>query len=274
MSELLAISLSDSSSDDSSDIDSNIANRSPLCNQSIDGPIIAALETIRSNNNLASKNVLIEHGSQAKPSFENVISSEIDYRSSRFQPKVNLTRLKKEDIDKYMNPYTNIDGKKALNIEVVNYPDDLDTCLDETCSSEGVLVIDLDGENSVCEEACQANEKLSDENEHVLEEPGQTTEKESMPNERQDNVNLMDYSSWQWNPKVQLKRLTDLELKNVERSSHSHKKSTSEDSWLQGNPIEFDKDESVIRELSPETATQQFQKVYIIKILNLYRMKT
>lgn len=70
-------------------------------------------------------------------------------------------------------------------------------------------------------------------------------------------IRVIDHSSWQWQPKLQLDKLTDDELKGVDCSA------------LQSNPsvqsrinlIKFDKDEELIRELSPDTAAEQFQKV-------------
>lgn len=70
-------------------------------------------------------------------------------------------------------------------------------------------------------------------------------------------IRVIDYSSWQWQPNIPLNKLTDHELKNVDRSllqpNHSVEHPVK--------PIKFDKDEELIRELSPDTAAERFQKV-------------
>lgn len=80
------------------------------------------------------------------------------------------------------------------------------------------------------------------------------------------NVNgpPINYNSWQWQPKVKLTKLTESDLRNVNRSKKVR-------SWTnQIDPIEFDKDESFIRELSPQTATERFEKVKFLKFNQVY----
>lgn len=172
-------------------------------------------------------------------------SSEIDYKTSRFQPKVILNRLKKEEIHKYMNPDTNIEEKKALIH---------DNCLDETISIDGssegnILVIDLDSDSSVsAEKARPSNIMSSNTIQAVCKSEQLRTTEEYLTDPK-------------WQPKVRLTRLTHRDPKNFEQS-HPRTFPTSESSWLQVDPIQFDKDEPLIREFSPRTATQQFQKVY------------
>lgn len=73
-------------------------------------------------------------------------------------------------------------------------------------------------------------------------------------------IRVIDYSSWQWQPKIQLNQLTDDELKNVDRSSLQSNQSLQHHI----SPIKFDKDEELIRELSPDTAIKRFQEVIFL----------
>lgn len=75
-------------------------------------------------------------------------------------------------------------------------------------------------------------------------------------------IRVIDFSSWQWQPNIPLGRLTDDELKNVDRSLLQSNQSEQ----LPIKPIKFDKDEELIRELSPDTAAERFQKVNFLFI--------
>lgn len=70
-------------------------------------------------------------------------------------------------------------------------------------------------------------------------------------------IRVIDYSSWQWQPKIQLNKLTNDELKNVDGPLLQPNQSVQH----QIKPIKFDKNEELIRELSPDTAIKSFQKV-------------
>lgn len=70
-------------------------------------------------------------------------------------------------------------------------------------------------------------------------------------------IRVIDYSSWQWQPDIPLKKLTDDELKDVDRSLLTQNQSE----YHPVHTIKFDRDEELIRELSPDTAAERFQKV-------------
>lgn len=74
-------------------------------------------------------------------------------------------------------------------------------------------------------------------------------------------IRVIDYSSWQWQPNIPMNKLTDDELKNVDRSLLQPMQSVEHPV----NPIKFDKDEELIRELSPDTAAERFQKVEFLQ---------
>lgn len=78
--------------------------------------------------------------------------------------------------------------------------------------------------------------------------------------DRQCETIPINYNSWQWQPQLKLTKLTENDLKNHIHSKHG-KSWTLADSMNQIDPIEFDKDEFFIRELSPQTATERFEKV-------------
>lgn len=71
-------------------------------------------------------------------------------------------------------------------------------------------------------------------------------------------IRVIDYGTWRWQPMLRLDKLTDDDLKNVDRSMLQSNPSAR--SHI--NPIKFDKDEELIRELSPDTAIERFQKVF------------
>lgn len=79
------------------------------------------------------------------------------------------------------------------------------------------------------------------------------------------NIRVIDYSCWQWQPNIPLDKLTDDDLKNVDCS-------LLQSASLPVKPIKFDKDEELIRELSPDTAAERFQKVNFI-FMPLFRVK-
>lgn len=70
-------------------------------------------------------------------------------------------------------------------------------------------------------------------------------------------IRMIDYSSWHWQPNIPLDKLTDDELKNVDCSLLQPNQSVQQPV----EPIKFDRDEELIRELSPDTAAERFQKV-------------
>lgn len=74
-------------------------------------------------------------------------------------------------------------------------------------------------------------------------------------------IRVIDYSSWQWQPMLRLNKLTDGDLKNVDCAVLQ----SNESLRPHQNPIKFDKDEELIRELSPCTAIKRFQKVRYFK---------
>lgn len=77
-------------------------------------------------------------------------------------------------------------------------------------------------------------------------------------------IRVIDYSTWNWQPKIQLQQLTDDELKNVDRSL------LQPNHFVQNHisPIKFDRDEELIRELSPDTAIKRFQEVIVFILFN------
>lgn len=79
------------------------------------------------------------------------------------------------------------------------------------------------------------------------------------PLTKQRKIRVIDYSLWQWQPNIQLNRLTDDELKNVDRSPLQPDPSVQ--NYI--SPIKFDKDEEVIREMSPDTAIKLFEEVSV-----------
>lgn len=76
---------------------------------------------------------------------------------------------------------------------------------------------------------------------------------------KKQKIRVIDYSSWRWQPKIQMNRLTDDELKNVDRSLLQPNQSEQQQHHI--SPIRFDRDEELIRELSPDTAIKRFQEV-------------
>lgn len=77
-------------------------------------------------------------------------------------------------------------------------------------------------------------------------------------------IRVIDYSSWKWQPEIPLNKLTDDELKNVDCSVLQ----TNQSVHSRNEVIKFDRDEELIREMSPNTATEKFQKVNIYSMLN------
>lgn len=79
------------------------------------------------------------------------------------------------------------------------------------------------------------------------------------PSTKKYKTRVIDYSTWHWQPKIQLNQLTVDELTNVDCSP------------LQSNPfvqqhispIKFDRDEELIRELSPDIASKRFHEVIL-----------
>lgn len=79
---------------------------------------------------------------------------------------------------------------------------------------------------------------------------------------KKHKIRVIDYKSWQWQPIIPVNKLTDDELKDVDCSVLQSNQSVR----LPIEPIKFDKDEELIRELSPDTAAERFQKVNFIFI--------
>lgn len=278
----------DGTSTDVSMTGDSIVNRSTLdesANGTSYGPIdahkrkasdVEVPNAKRFKDHSTSNDVLVENESQAatsigmidQPVKKRIEASEMDFKSSRFQPNLILARMTKEEIDMHLNPNTNV-KVQVLNSEVMDcVADDLEPIsIDE--SNIDVLTV----ESAECElEPCQDNGRPH----HSMLRSGQTVHvacmnendaaqvqpprADAISNERQSDPNLIDYNSWQWQPKLRLARLTEDVLKDAERFQPQTNQS-SDGIWLQVNPIEFDKDESLIQELSPQTASQQFQKV-------------
>lgn len=78
---------------------------------------------------------------------------------------------------------------------------------------------------------------------------------------KKQKIRVIDYSSWRWQPKIKMNRLTDDELKNVDRSLLQPNQSEQQHHI---SPIKFDRDEELIRELSPGTAFKRFQEVHSV----------
>lgn len=163
--------------------------------------------------------------------------SEIDLKISCIQPKVILDRLTKQQLDEYLKPSTG-------DIQYNN------------------LTLDLN-ENMAFS---KKNNKSSD----------QTVEQvpSSMIFACRKNIdaNLIDYMSSQWQPNIRIKNLSKSYLKDFDRYE-SNENETFENSWLRINPIEFDRDESLIKELSPQRATEQFQMVTLEILCNISNMQ-
>lgn len=73
----------------------------------------------------------------------------------------------------------------------------------------------------------------------------------------QDDTFKINYKCWQWQPKLKLKQLTKNDL-----DGHMKSESSAGECRLV-EPIKFDREEPVIRELSPETATKSYQQVSV-----------
>lgn len=275
------IILDDSSSDASMDDDSSAINlsslRKPITRNSAQKRKANAAKAPtkkRFKNHLTSEDVLTENKSLASTASEIVDRStpkyvdlkEIDYNSSRFQPNLILTRLTKEELEMYLNPSTAKETQQMLNTEDMNCSmDEIDAILIDGSSDEA-LTESGRAENEVA--LCQNSKtEQTNQNVHAVRTNVDDAAKVSSDrNEHERDADQIDYKSWQWKPKLRLKNLSADDIKNVERSQ-AHANKNSAGSWLETNPIEFDKDESLIRELSPERANEQFQKV----TLNVYQ---
>ncbi|XP_031618990.1 uncharacterized protein LOC116338074 [Contarinia nasturtii] len=79
---------------------------------------------------------------------------------------------------------------------------------------------------------------------------------------RQIDASGIDYMSWQWQPHLKLTRMkpNDLAHKSRSKTSKKVKKTNIQATPSLPQPIEFHSDESIIRELSPRTANERFQK--------------
>lgn len=150
------------------------------------------------------------------------------------QPKVKLVRLNKQQINEYLNPSIN---KMTKN--------DASGKLKAKSKSKNNTVMDLNVENEIDIETDQTHR--IDASTHVN-------------GTCQRDPDSIDYKSWQWQPKLQLSKLSQDDLKGIERYQPNENRNP-DISWLQVNPIEFDKEQSLIRELSPQAANQQFRKV-------------
>lgn len=81
-------------------------------------------------------------------------------------------------------------------------------------------------------------------------------------------IRMIDYSSWKWQPNIPLNKLTEDELKNVDCTLLQPVQFVEHPV----NPIKFDKDEELIRELSPDTAAERFQKVELLQRFSVFRI--
>lgn len=68
-----------------------------------------------------------------------------------------------------------------------------------------------------------------------------------------------EYDSWKWQPKVCLQRVTQPDFNQTEKSDAS----SCARAMPSCSPIRFDRDEPIIREISPRTAKKAFEKVKI-----------
>lgn len=69
----------------------------------------------------------------------------------------------------------------------------------------------------------------------------------------------LNYKTWEWQPNINLKRLTENVLENNDK--HGSHGNGSKRENVPVSPIAFDSDSDFIRELSPETAAIRFRRV-------------
>lgn len=167
--------------------------------------------------------------------------SRTNHKLSKFQPKVVLTRLNKQQINEYLNPSINKKFKNASG--------------KLKAKSMNNMAMDLNVANRIDIETVKTHRIGANSSSQV-------------ENSRQRDPNLIDYKLWQWQPQLRLSNLSNGDLRGVKRYQPDENEN-SEVSWLMVNPIEFDKDQSLIEELSPQAATQQFQKVNPLNVHSL-----